>query len=185
MGQCVVRKVHTRMSRLERSTTDNAAGLAALRRELHDLNSALARSKEALLSAQNEENELVVRFVEAKLRCERLTDQAADVRDAMTQLRRDSFALDADLQIKVAKRDELAAARRQKELELAQLESLLAHCERRTRETDEQFRRRIRELHRTRVAVHNEHAELTSMEERLASIRDTVTTALTSAAHSH
>jgi predicted nucleic acid-binding Zn-ribbon protein len=133
---------------------------------------------ERLQEARDDENELILRFVEAKLRFELLSDAKSGLEEHIAELRRDIASTDADTSSKRHTRDNLAAVLLQKQNETRQLESSSSALSTRIRKDEDDISRTARELRATTERVDAERSELGAMEERLRVIRGAVQDAI-------
>jgi chromosome segregation ATPase len=177
-GQATINQVRARVQRLTREIQKQRLLLDQLRFTKEAAQRSAAVTRRRLEEARDDENELVLRFVEAKLRYELLTDAKSGLEDHIAEVRRDTAQVDADTASKQHTRDNLAAVLLQKQNETRHLESSAGAFVRRIQRDEDDLSRTARELQATTERVDLERSELDAMEERLRVIRGAVQDAI-------
>lgn len=181
LGQATINKVHHRISRLKRDEGQIRASLKELDDEHKSVDAAIEKMTRALLSARDDENELVLRFVEAKLQNELLSDAKCTLDDDITQLRRDLYALEGDLRTKERLSSLLLNVEQQRKNEAETIRSFAESCAKQAKEVEDKNKEASRALHTVSSRIEAETMNLSAMEMRLESIKESVSNALNNA----
>ena len=177
-GQATINQVRARVQRLSREIEKKRPVLEQLGVAKASAQTHAENVRRQLIEARDDENELVLRFIEAKLRFELLCDAKSGLQDHISELRRDTTQVEADTVSKKHTLDNLAAVLRQKQNETLNLEASASNHERRMRQDEDELRRTARELRVTTERVEQEKSELEAMEDRLRVIRGAVQDAI-------
>ena len=177
-GQATINQVRARVQRLSREIEKKRPVLEQLGAAKASAQTHAENVRRQLIEARDDENELVLRFIEAKLRFELLCDAKSGLQDHISELRRDTTQVEADTVSKKHTLDNLAAVLRQKQNETLNLEASASNHERRMRQDEDELRRTARELRVTTERVEQEKSELEAMEDRLRVIRGAVQDAI-------
>lgn len=152
--------------------------MRSLAAELRLLDQQIDQETNALLSARDDENEFVLRFVEAKLLHELLSDECSALDDELVQCRRDITSLGGDLQVKERTRSRLSCVEDQRRNELDASERGVQECQRQSEDITASLRDIVRHGNVVRGDAEEQGALLGEMKERLHGIREAVTDAL-------
>lgn len=93
--QTLVAKVKAKLNRVARERKELEQQLKATKKDLENTRKALIERQNALLNAADDENELLLRVVEAKLHLEAIGDEKAVLSTEITALRRETVADEA------------------------------------------------------------------------------------------
>lgn len=133
LSPSTVMQIHKRLSRLERSTADQQRKIRQLEQTEMTLDREIAAERDALLAARDDEAELVLRVIEAKLREQSLLDRRSTMEDHITQWKRDGQALQTDKRAKLRSLDKLMHVTQQKENEVVRTRRYARSCEARAK----------------------------------------------------
>lgn len=180
LHQSTIMKVNRRIRRLGNDKNEQEAHITQLTAELRQLEAQIEQETSAVLCARDDENELVLRFVEAKLLHELLSDERSALDDELVQSRRDITSLGGDLQVKERTRSRLLCVEDQRRNELVASERGVQECRRQSDDVYSSLRSIVRQSNAVKGYAREEGAHLGEMKERLHGIREAVADALQS-----
>lgn len=174
LSQNTVHKVHNRIRRLQR---DVEAGVSVSRGLGAQLKAALAEvddQKRMLWTARDAENELVLRYIEAKLQNELLSDAAAVLDNDIVQLQRDIAAVSGDLTVKECNAFRLRGAEQQRRNEVDAAQTFISQCHAKAALAETSCTSTLKTLSQTKRQYESESKSLATMCDRLKSVKENV-----------